>query len=110
MRLQTSRNVVSLLICLLVRCTHCLICFVRLVGLILSVYIALYFNKEKQMTIRLKRLTSQFVDDESGQDIVEYALLGAIIALGSVVAMSGVATKISTVFGTIGTKLTTNVT
>ena len=51
-------------------------------------------------------IVRKLIQDESGQDLIEYALLAAIIALGSVVAMGTLATKISTAFTNIGTKLT----
>jgi len=44
--------------------------------------------------------------DESGQDLIEYALIAALIAVGSVVTMQGLATKISSEFAHIGTYLT----
>ena len=45
--------------------------------------------------------------DESGQDLIEYALIMALIATAATAGMSNVATKINTVFTTIGAKLTT---
>ena len=51
-------------------------------------------------------IVRKLIQDESGQDLIEYALLAAIIALGSVAAMGVLATKISTAFTNIGTKLT----
>jgi pilus assembly protein Flp/PilA len=45
--------------------------------------------------------------DESGQDMVEYALVMGLIAMGAVVAVKGLATSIGTGFTSIGTKLTT---
>jgi pilus assembly protein Flp/PilA len=50
-----------------------------------------------------------FIAEESGQDMVEYALLAALVGLGAVVSIKGLATKISTAFNSIGTTLTTNV-
>ena len=58
----------------------------------------------------MKQFFTSLVNDESGQDIIEYALLAAVIALGSVAAMSAIATHISTVFASIGTRLTANTT
>jgi pilus assembly protein Flp/PilA len=55
---------------------------------------------------RLKLTLSSLLRDESGQDLIEYALVAAIIALGATAAMSTLATSISTAFTTIGTKLT----
>jgi pilus assembly protein Flp/PilA len=46
-------------------------------------------------------------NDESGQDLIEYALVATMIAFASVVAMGTLATKINTAFASIGTKLAT---
>jgi pilus assembly protein Flp/PilA len=43
--------------------------------------------------------------DESGQDLIEYALVAALIALGSVVLIKGVGTSIGTIFTNISTQL-----
>ena len=43
---------------------------------------------------------------EEGQDLVEYALLVALIALACTVGMTALATSINGAFTTIGTKLT----
>ncbi|MEO8657329.1 MAG: Flp family type IVb pilin [Bryobacteraceae bacterium] len=45
--------------------------------------------------------------DEQGQDLIEYALVVALIAFAAVSGMNTVATKINTAFSNIGTKLTT---
>jgi pilus assembly protein Flp/PilA len=57
----------------------------------------------------MKNLLKNFMQDESGQDLIEYALVAGLIGLGAVTAMSGLATKIGTAFTTIGTTLSTNV-
>ncbi|HTA45346.1 MAG TPA: Flp family type IVb pilin [Bryobacteraceae bacterium] len=44
---------------------------------------------------------------EDGQDMVEYALVMGLIALGATVTMKTLAGTISTAFGNIGTTLTT---
>lgn len=49
---------------------------------------------------------SQFFADESGQDLIEYALVAAMIALGSIAAMSSVATGISGAFSSISSAIT----
>lgn len=51
----------------------------------------------------------RFLRDESGQDLIEYALVAALIGLGAVVSMKGLATKIGNAFSTIGTTLTSNI-
>lgn len=45
--------------------------------------------------------------DENGQDMVEYAIVMGLIALGATAAMKTLATSIGTGFGSIGTKLAT---
>jgi pilus assembly protein Flp/PilA len=57
----------------------------------------------------LKRILSSFISDESGQDLIEYALVAALIALGATAAMNTLAGSISTAFSTVGTKLSTAV-
>ncbi len=44
--------------------------------------------------------------EESGQDLIEYALLAALIALAATTAMSSLATKVSSEFSNIGTYIT----
>ena len=45
-------------------------------------------------------------EDESGQDLVEYALVAALIAFASVAAMSTLASNINIAFSNIGSRLT----
>ena len=56
-----------------------------------------------------KSILSRFLRDESGQDLIEYALVAAIIALGATTAMSSLASAISGAFTKIGTSLTSAV-
>jgi pilus assembly protein Flp/PilA len=44
--------------------------------------------------------------EESGQDLIEYALIAALIALAATVGMGVVAKAINDAFSSIGTKLT----
>ena len=44
--------------------------------------------------------------EESGQDLIEYALIALLIAVGSIAAMTTLAGKISTEFTNVGNKLT----
>jgi pilus assembly protein Flp/PilA len=50
-----------------------------------------------------------FMKDESGQDLIEYALVSGLIALGAVAAMTSLSGKIGNAFNTVGTNLTNNV-
>lgn len=44
-------------------------------------------------------------NDESGQDLIEYALIAAIVALGAIAAMSSLSTDIANEFNSIGNSL-----
>jgi len=57
----------------------------------------------------LKCILSTLLCDESGQDLIEYALVAALIALGATAAMTSLAGNISTAFSTVGAKLSTAV-
>jgi len=57
----------------------------------------------------MNRAISTFVDlirDESGQDLVEYAIVAGLIGLGAAVSMARTSMKIKTVVNTVGNKLT----
>jgi pilus assembly protein Flp/PilA len=63
-----------------------------------------------KLYVRLQTLRSslrKIVADERGQDLIEYALVVALIAFAAAAGMSTVATKINAAFTNIGTKLTT---
>lgn len=47
--------------------------------------------------------------DDNGQDLIEYALVVALIAFAATVGMSSLATKINAAFVSIGSTLTTYV-
>ena len=51
-------------------------------------------------------MMSRFVRDESGQGLVEYALIIAVIAIAVIVAMIFMRDQISNVFSNIGNNLT----
>jgi pilus assembly protein Flp/PilA len=61
--------------------------------------------KEKLM-LRYLQLRN-LISDEQGQDLIEYALVVALIALAATAGMNTVATDINLAFSNIGTKLTT---
>jgi pilus assembly protein Flp/PilA len=54
-----------------------------------------------------KRMLSNLLNDESGQDLIEYALVACLIALAATAAMTSLGTTIGSAFTAIGTKLTT---
>jgi pilus assembly protein Flp/PilA len=44
--------------------------------------------------------------DESGQDLIEYALVAALVGLAAVISIQGVSNKIGNTFNSIGSQLT----
>lgn len=50
-----------------------------------------------------------FLADENGQDLIEYGLIVAFIALGSIATMKGIAANLGTFFGGLGNVLTSAV-
>ncbi len=55
----------------------------------------------------MKKLLVRFVHETEGQDLIEYALLAALIGLATTFAMQALGTSISTEFNTIGSSVTT---
>ena len=53
----------------------------------------------------MSRLANLIVDD-SGQDLIEYALLAALIGLASVTALRGVAARLNNTFLYLGNAVT----
>ena len=57
----------------------------------------------------MKNMLKKLMTDESGQDLIEYALVAALVGLGAVAAMRGLTNSIGNTFNGIGTSLTTAV-
>lgn len=53
-----------------------------------------------------KMMLLSFLRDDSGQDLIEYALVAGLIGLGAVVAMTTLSGKIGTAFTNVGSGLT----
>lgn len=47
--------------------------------------------------------------DEAGQDLIEYALVAALVGLGAVVALKSLTNSIDNTFNKVGSSLTNNV-
>jgi pilus assembly protein Flp/PilA len=56
----------------------------------------------------MRALLTRLWQDESGQDLTEYALLIVLVALAAVASMKALATAISTVYSTAASNLTAN--
>jgi pilus assembly protein Flp/PilA len=55
----------------------------------------------------MMKLMKRLWKEEEGQDLIEYALLIALIALAATIGMNALANKINTEFTNLGTSLTT---
>jgi pilus assembly protein Flp/PilA len=62
--------------------------------------------KDKLLMLSIKL---QLLKDESGQDLIEYALVVALIAFAATAGMSTLASDINSAFSAIGSKLTAQV-
>ena len=51
----------------------------------------------------------QFQHEESGQDLVEYALLGCLMALSAVSSLKSVASGVTGIFTSIGSTITSGI-
>jgi pilus assembly protein Flp/PilA len=63
------------------------------------------FSEEVGLLNPLTRITTM-ICDETGQDLVEYALIGGLIALACAATMTGLATAIGTGLGKVTASLT----
>jgi len=52
---------------------------------------------------------SHLLRDETGQDLIEYALVAAIVGLGAIASLKGLSTRIGTSFSTVSSTLTSAV-
>ena len=53
------------------------------------------------------RSLRQFLSDESGQDLIEYALLAALVGLSAVVSVKGLSNSVKNTFNGVGNQLAT---
>jgi len=57
----------------------------------------------------MKQLLKNLIAEESGQDLIEYALVAALVGLGSIASMNTLASSIANTFNSISSALTTAV-
>lgn len=55
------------------------------------------------------QLFNRIVADESGQDMIEYALIGALIALSTATVLRNFSNGLKNDFNTVGNKLTADI-
>ena len=54
----------------------------------------------------MKRFAMRLMNEECGQDLIEYALLAGFISLASVLAITNVGTALNGVWGSVDTQMT----
>jgi pilus assembly protein Flp/PilA len=57
----------------------------------------------------LRSSFTHLLHDDSGQDLIEYALLAALVGLTAVTAVKGLGTKVGSAFTTVSSTLTSAV-
>ena len=57
----------------------------------------------------MRQLWIEFLQDEQGQDLIEYTLVAALIGFAAVAGMGTLAGNINTAFSKIGSKLNASV-
>lgn len=53
----------------------------------------------------MKRMFAEFIREEQGQDLIEYALLAGFISLVAVVAITNVGAGVNAVYGNINSQV-----
>jgi pilus assembly protein Flp/PilA len=61
------------------------------------------------MLTRIRQMCWVFMRDESGQDLIEYALVAGLIGPGALAAMTGLSGSIGDAFSSVGNSLTNSV-
>jgi pilus assembly protein Flp/PilA len=67
-------------------------------------------TRSKNLLLRIYVHLQNLASSEQGQDLVEYALVVALIAFGCTAAMSSLASGISSAFTNVSSALSTNIT
>ena len=56
-----------------------------------------------------QNFVSRLLHEDSGQDLIEYALIASLIGLGALTSMNSLSTAVSTAFSSVSTTLTSSV-
>jgi pilus assembly protein Flp/PilA len=56
--------------------------------------------------IDMKQLLKNLATDDSGQDLIEYALVAALVGLGAVASITTLKNTIANTFNSVGNQLT----
>ncbi len=62
-----------------------------------------------QLCLRSRRLLIALHEEESAQDVIEYALLAGLVALGAIIGIHGVSNSINTAFSHVNSKVHTHI-
>jgi Flp pilus assembly pilin Flp len=71
----------------------------------LRTIVSLFFPDSCAYTLLMMNLIQRFLKDEEGQDLIEYTLLMAFIALASAAVFVSAGQSVSTIWGSTSTQL-----
>jgi len=63
-------------------------------------------KNSKRRNVEMNRLLKRLATEDSGQDLIEYALVAALVGLGAVAAMRGLSNNVGKTFNGVGNSLT----
>lgn len=63
-------------------------------------------QKLKKKDIYVKQFLKKLAVEDAGQDLIEYALVAALVGLGAVAAMKGLSNNVGKTFNGVGNSLT----
>jgi pilus assembly protein Flp/PilA len=61
---------------------------------------------EREKMKNIKQLVKNLMTEDSGQDLIEYALVAALVGLGAVASITALKNSISNTFNSVGSQLT----
>jgi pilus assembly protein Flp/PilA len=73
--------------------------------LLSNIPVHLKSNRRLRIMKNMKQLLNNLMTDESGQDLIEYALVAALVGLASIASMQSLAGSIMNTFTAIGTAI-----
>jgi pilus assembly protein Flp/PilA len=62
-------------------------------------------REKRSMMNKIKQMLAALINDESGQDLIEYALVAGLIGIAAVAAMTGLSGKLGTTLNGVGNSL-----
>ena len=68
-----------------------------------------FTGKMRTVTHRMVAGISVFIQDEAGQDLIEYALVACLLALAAVASMKSIGEKLAASFNSVSSSVTSSI-